>query len=440
MTLVFVAMFSAIFIGLAGVVSRQYKQGALQARDETAFQIAEAGLNYGRWRLAHSPDDYTSETREVEDQFAGVLGSYDVSFEQPLLGNSFVVITSVGRAEDRQDAEVSLQARYGAPSLARYAAIVNGDVWYRGEINGAVHANGGIRMDGYSESLVTSAKETYTCKAFHGCSWVQKPGVWGDGERQELWEFPVPLIDYTALTSDLRDMQIAAIDSSTRYVYSEALGYHVVFGSDNRYSLYRVTNLMPKRLSFSSLDKLQFLSHDIKNEVLVGVYDVPSDGVLFFEDRVWVEGDIRDRVTVAAGRFPDEPDTNVDVILNGNISYGGVRDGSRSFAVIAQRNILLPYSSVPDYLFLDGAYVAQKGLLGRRYYLHGPHRVKEEINIFGMTASNDTPVMTWVNGNNVVVSGFKSGVNTYDPNLMYLPPPFFPTNGIREFISWEQIE
>lgn len=440
MTLVFVMMFTAIFIGLADLVSRQYKHGALQARDETAFQIAEAGLNYARWRLAHSPDNFESETREIEDQFAGVLGSYNVTFEEPQSGSTVVVITSVGATGARPEKEVTLMARYGIPSLARYSSIVNEDVWYGGEVSGALHANGGIRMDGYSDGIVTSARETYICKPYHGCWYQEKPGVWGSGERQELWEFPVPAVDYNALTADLLSMKSAAQENGTYHGHSGSNGYHVVFGDDNRYSLYRVTRMGDYMLSWSLQDGWRIMSHDISRQSHIGTYDVPSGGILYFEDRVWVDGDIRDRVTVAAGRFPDSPSTNVDVIINGDISYGGVKDGSRSFAAIAQRNIVLPYSGAPDYLELDGAYIAQKGIFGRRYYFYGSHRLKETITRFGMMASNGIPVTTWVDGSGSVVSGYKRGTSSYDPNLLYLPPPYFPTSGQYEFISWEQVE
>src|SRR3989338_8594362 len=153
MTLVLVAMFLVIFTGLTGVVSRSYHQAVIQSHDELAFQVAEAGLNFGRWRLAHDEEDLEAETRDVSDQFAGVLGTYDVSFSQQP-GSTIVIITSTGRTASLPGREATLRARYGSPSLARYAFLTNSDVWYGGEIKGLVHSNGGIRMDGESDSLM----------------------------------------------------------------------------------------------------------------------------------------------------------------------------------------------------------------------------------------------------------------------------------------------
>lgn len=439
MTLVFVAMFLVIFMGLVGVVSRTYHQAVVQSHDELAFQIAEAGLDYGRWRLAHSGEDFTAETREVEDQFAGVLGKYDVTFT-PQVSSSIVMVQSVGRTESLPAREVTLKARYGMPSLAQYASLTNGDVWYGGEIHGPVHANGGIRMDGYSDSLVASARETYICQPHHGCNYEEKPGVWGDGEIQDLWEFPLPVVDYNAITLDLLDMRDIAQADGTYYGPSGVFGYHVVFNADNTYSTYRVTRKESGVQSWFPETGWQRISHDIGRETLLEVKAVPSDGVIYVEDTLWVEGDIRDRISVAAGRFPDTPATNLDIIINGNISYGGVKDGTHSFGAVAQRHVLIPYSAAPDNLQLDGAFIAQKGRFGRRYYPWGVHRLKTSMTRYGMIASNLVPVTAWVDGEGQVVSGYRQGSSSYDPHLLYLPPPYFPTTGQYQFISWEEVE
>lgn len=439
MTLVFVTMFLVIFVGLVGVVSRTYHQAVVQAHDELAFQVAEAGLDYGRWRLAHSSEDFTAETREVADQWAGLLGTYDVTFEQQP-SSSVVLVKSVGRTESQPAREVALRARYGLPSLAGYATLTNSDVWYGGEIHGAVHANGGIRMDGQSDSTVASAKETYICQPNHGCNYEEKPGVWGEGEIKELWEFPVPPVDYNALTLDLLDMRDIAQAAGTYYGSSGAFGYHLVFNGDNTYTMYQVTKKGPKIWLWFPETGWQRTSYDIGEQTLLEVRPVPSDGVVYVEDTLWVEGGVRNRISVAAGRFPDTPATNVDIILNGNISYGGVRDGTRSLGVIAQRHVLIPYAAAPDNLQLDGAFIAQKGRFGRHYYSSGIHRLKTSIVRYGMIASNLVPITAWVDGNGQVTSGYQQGESSYDKNLLYQPPPYFPTTGQYQFISWEEVE
>lgn len=443
MTLVFMSMLLVIFISLTGLISRTYKQTVLQAHEALAFQIAEGGLNYARWRFTHDGENLSAETREVVDQFAGVLGSYDINFEAQE-GSTVVIITSVGRTDSQPAKEVTLRARYGILSLARYASVTNGDVWYGGEISGAVHANGGIRMDGESDSLMMSARETYICRPYHECNNEVKPGVWGSGEREELWKFPVPAVDYNSLALDLLEMKSLAQGSGTYYGPSGGFGYHVVFNADNSFSIYLVTGKGPNVWSWFEETGWQNTSHDIGQQVLLETKDVPSNGVIYTEDTLWVEGEIRDRITVAAGKFPDTPSTNVDIIINGDITYSGVRDGSRIIGAIAQRHVLIPWSGAEDVLELDGAYIAYKGRFGRRYYPSccgaEDHRLKSRIERYGMIASNLVPVTSWMDGNGTVVSGYQTGESSYDPNLLYWPPPYFPTTGQYQFLSWEEVE
>jgi len=239
MTLVFVSMFLVIFIGLSGLVTRSYHESIVQSHNELAFQIAENGLNFARWRLAHAPDDLSDETKVITDQFAGDLGSFTLAFDPPPAGESTVTITSTGQTVGGTGGTVVLRARYGQQSLARFSSITNKDVWFGGAISGQLHANGGVRMDGTTESLVSSAKATYECQPYHGCSSPSetKPGVWGSGTIQSLWDFPVAPVDFNALTLSLLDMKTAAQAAGTYYGPSGSRGYQIVFNTDNTYTM-----------------------------------------------------------------------------------------------------------------------------------------------------------------------------------------------------------
>lgn len=441
MTVILLMMLGVMFASLSGITNLQYRQGGLAAQDETALQIAEAGLNFARWRLAHEPENFTSVTREVTDQLAGLLGTYALTFTAPEEGSTIVRIVSVGHTSNAPTRDVVLEVAYGIPSLAQYVMVTNSDVWYKSEIHGKVHSNGGIRMDGNSDSIMTSAKETYTCQDFHGCHNQTKPGIWGDGTDSALWQFPVPAIDYGGLTVDLLDMKTAAQSAGTYLGPSGAFGYHIVFNSDNTYSVYRVVTKTDVVRSYAADTGWAWMSHDIASETLLSTSPVPSGGIIYAEDTLWVNGDIRSRVTVATGRFPDTPSTNSDLIINGNISYGGVQDGTRVLGAVAQGNVLIPYSAAPDNLQMDGAYIAQHGRFGRRYYTSVAYKLRTSITRYGMIGSNLTPVTAWSDGNGVVLSGYQQSTATYDSNLLYNPPPFFPTSGGEyEFLSWSQTE
>lgn len=457
MTMVFVAMFTVIFLSLTSLATQSYHQTVLQAHDELAFQVAEDGLNYARWRLAHSPNNFTAATGNVTDQFAGTIGTYDITFMAPVPGNTIVLITSTGHTASQPLRTSTLQARYGIPSLAKYSYIVNSDVYTTSTISGPLHSNGGVRMDGQSDSTVQSAQSTYTCQTYHACNPAQtKPGVWGVGVNQQLWQFPVAPVDYTGLSADLAGMKTAAQGLGTYYGPSGAFGYRVVFNNDSTYSVFRVTALTPTVLScdYSTTNPSSWackcLSHDIQTQVFIETKSTPASGIIYFEDKLWVQGsiDANERVSVAAGVFPDQASTNADIVINGSITYNGVRDGTRAFGAIAQRHVLMPWSGAPATLAMDGAYIAQKGKFGRRHYPTGSsscsqsnaaHRLKTRIDTYGMIASNLVAGTTWSSGG-VVVSGYQTKTQSYDPKLLYGPPPYFPTQGQYEFISWEQLE
>jgi hypothetical protein len=50
------------------------------------------------------------------------------------------------------------------------------------------------------------------------------------------------------------------------------------------------------------------------------------------------------------------------------------------------------------------------------------------------------PEFRWVNESGQTVGGFQTNFNSYDPQLVYNPPPYFPVHGEYKFISWEEKE
>jgi type II secretory pathway pseudopilin PulG len=72
---------------------------------EQAFQIAEAGIDYYRWHLAHSHSDYTdgnsaSSTgpyiHTFKDKDGVVIGQFDLTITPPITGSTVVKIKSKG--------------------------------------------------------------------------------------------------------------------------------------------------------------------------------------------------------------------------------------------------------------------------------------------------------------------------------------------------------
>ena len=149
---------------------------------------------------------------------------------------------------------------------------------------------------------------------------------------------------------------------------SAAQGYHLVLRTDDTYSLYVVTSLTsaPSGCTNSS-NQSQWGTWSIKNQTLVGTYPFPTDGILFFEDNVWVDGAISGaHLTIAAGRFPEQAGSEPSININANLTYTNY-DGSDTLGLISQGNVNVGLVSA-DTIRIDGALLAKNGRVGRYYY------------------------------------------------------------------------
>jgi len=451
LVLVFGTIFVLIFSGLAGFVFTQHRQSLQKVAFNEALAVAEAGANYGRWHLAHAPNDYTfSGTYDYVDPGGDLIGKYSLEITQLGECSTVVIIKSTGWSENFPNAKRTISVRYGRQSLAQYSFLTNSDVWFgeNEELKGPFHSNGGIRMDGTQNALSTSAKETYTCQPMHGCSPARtKPGIWGTGNggTQGLWEFPVPAVDFNAITTDLAQLKIKAQNGGYYFGPSGAFGYHVKFKNDGTFDLYKVTKLKPNVDGKDTQGVWHNESNDIDKETFLQSYPLAVaqcnvQNLIFIEDsKVWVDGIIKEKATLVAARFPDNPSTNASIIINGNLTRADPK--STVVGLIAQKNILVPLYS-PNILEIQAVMVAQKGAVQRYYYSssYSPYHTRNQIMVRGSIITNQVWTWSWVGGGGAVVSGYQTTESYYEPALIYEPPPFFPTSGELQFISWEEIQ
>src|SRR3990167_438905 len=222
-TVMLVLVFMGIFIFLLGTilsyVLTQGKYGrALYAREQ-AVNVAEGGLEYYRWFLAHNPNIMVNgaglvspANYAVNDPEAGALGTASVTAS---LNTSCGVVQSAdlaseGTANIDQLYKRTLYARYMRPSVAEYSNIINANVWAGADrnITGAYHSNGGVRMDGTSNSIVSSALSTWSCTSSFGCSPTQtKPGVFGAGSGSALWQYPAAALHFAGISTDFQTIR-----------------------------------------------------------------------------------------------------------------------------------------------------------------------------------------------------------------------------------------
>ena len=450
LVLVYGAIFVLLFSSLSGFVFFIYRQSREKIVLSKAMAIAEAGVNWSRWHLAHSPSDFTfSGTYNYTDQESGVIGQYELEVTAPPACSTTATIRSTGWTSELPDIKRAITVRYGQPSLAQYAFLTDADVWFgeNEDVQGPLHANGGIRMDGTQNSIFTSAKETYMCQPYHDCNPAQeKPGIWGSGVggTQGLWYFDVPPVNFDSLTMDLDVLRTTARDGGGYYFEpSGEFGYRVEFKNNGTFDLYKVTRLWGAVDACDTEGNCFSTQDDIRNQSLVGNYPLGAAGcgvqnLIFIEDgKVWVDGVLREKATVVAARLPDDPVTRSTIVINGNISRADPRD--TMLALIAQKHVIVPYRS-PNVLEIQAVMIAQHGAVQRYYYGSGSNRLRNSIMVRGSIISRKTWTWSWVNGSGDIISGYQETESHYEPALIYNPPPYFPTTGDLQFISWDEVD
>lgn len=459
--LIMISLFLFISMGAISFGILQQKLNLAKIAEEQALYIAEAGVNYYRWVLYNNPeepcdlenDDCVKEIGPVEffDESGEKKGYYHLYVTPPDIDASTIVtVRAEGWVENYPNIKRIVEVQCGQPSLSSYTFLTNSDAWF-GEnetLVGKVHTNEGIRMDGDNDSLVLSSNDYYTCPSGHGCdyyscsypcTWTSYgcncPGVWGDGPNDDLWDYPVPVVNFDIDLEDLREE--AQSEHGFFREDSGDYGYHVVFKEGGLFDLSVVTRLDSSLSQFNADEEewscCVLKEEAIKKEEFLNTYSIPDNGVIFFEDDVWLQGEVEGRITLVAARLSGSP---ASIFVNNKIEYVA-RDESNSLGLIGQNHIKV-LRDAPDNMVIDGVLFAKEGRVFRNYYPYSP-QVKNDIEVYGAIISNKSWNWTWVDSDGDVVDGYRNTLSVYDPNAALLPPPHFPTTGNYKFISWKEI-
>lgn len=474
LVLAFMGVFGIIIVTVSSYAMQQGKYGRALFAREQALHIAEAGLEYYRWFLAHYPNDLTDGTGQpgpyvhaVVEPEGGQIGSYSlvVASSTQCGVSQWIDITSTGRSDANQTFSRTLSARYMKPSVAEYNSILNANVWVGADrsVFGPYHTNGGVRMDGTNNAEVTSSVSSWTCDGSFGCSPTQsKPGVWGAGSGSALWSYPVATIDFAGIATNFSTLKTYAQNDGlllepTRVLLngiqqgstfssvggSDQRGFRVVFNSNGTVSVYRVTSTSGvTALHIDNLSQWTTDYHTITAEVLHGTYTLPSDCALVYaQAKTWIQGTVSGKLTLVAA---DTGAYNPDIILNNNISYN-TTDGSTGLTAIAERSVLYPLV-IPSTMTVRGIFVAQSGYYGRNLYpcWYSPNDIRTSLTVHGTVVSNQRVGTKWtysgVSGcSSGSTSGFLTRTDTYDRLLAFAPPPFTPTvSADHVFVLWRE--
>lgn len=440
----FVGVFMIILGTVSSYVLTQGKYGrAIYAR-EVALHVAESGLEYYRWFLNKNPSIMTAGvglvspyTHTVSDPEGGTLGSATVTATT----NSqcgvvqWADLLSSGTANANPLYPRRLSARYMRPSVAEYSYVVNTNVWAGANrtIRGPYHSNGGVRMDATHNSDVTSSVSTWNCDGNYGCSPTQSsaPGVVGSGSNPTLWTYPVSSVNFSQIAVDFTDLRTKAQTQGGIYYPAasgsvNSRGYRLVFNPAGTVTIYRVSGTNGYT-SYSTQYGQSTEYSIITAQTSLGTFPIPSScSLMFFEDRVWVEGTVNGKVTVVAAT-PSSSATAPDIYLNNNLLYA-TYDGSDGITLIAERNVLLPLV-IPNVMEIHGIFIAQSGHYGRDYHYTSvlpsnldPYVTRSQLTTVGTVVSNGRTGTSWTDG-----TGFTNRFDYYDQQLAFSPPPFTPT-------------
>ncbi|OGI15489.1 MAG: hypothetical protein A3E38_02650 [Candidatus Moranbacteria bacterium RIFCSPHIGHO2_12_FULL_54_9] len=465
--LVIMTTVAIVLTSILSFIASQTKYALRVHAREQALQISESGIHFYRWYLAHQVEGRTAQqvqdfwtsgspygvatAYEVEytDPSGDAVGKYRLEVTPPVLGSTIVTVRSTGWTYRYPSDTRSLEVRFRRPSWSESAVLANDFMRFGAgtEVFGTIHSNQGIRFDGVAHNIVSSSVSAH-----------DDPDHTGENEfgvhthdsptdplppasvpaRTDVFEagrtFPVASVDFNGVLGDLSLMKSVAQAGTdgSRYFDNTDVGRRIILKTNGTADVCRVASA-----SLTGTGHTNGILSYRRNSgsgtcgtcsgLCLSNYPIPDNGVIFVEDNAWVEGQVNgEKVTiVAADLLGGSPPS---LYIGSDIMYSSYT-GSDIIGLIAQKNIEIIRDSDTN-LRIDGALLAQAGRVGREYY---DGRVKSVITVYGAIATNLRYGFAYTNG-----TGYTTRNLYYDNNLLYYPPPYFPTGTQYEMDLWEE--
>jgi len=443
---------SIIMTSIISFVASQTKYALQSHAKEQAFQIAESGIQFYRWYLAHQvegrsaqqvEDFWTSGTAygvdepyEVEyaDPGGDVIGKYRLEVIPPTSGTTVVTVKSTAWTYRYPAQQRIINVRFRKPVWSEYIVLANDTLRFGAgtEVFGKIHSNQGIRFDAIAHNIVSSSLYSYNDPDHSGndefgvhthtapvdplppAAVPDRPDVFRGGRALE-----VGTVDFTGVLGDLNYIKSQALSgvNGSLYFNNDHQGRHIILNTDDTFSIRTVRSFNASTNMINNYDGSW------------ATYPIPNNGAIFVENHVWVEGTLDGRkVTIVAANLSSASLKNV--YLGKDIRYTN-NDCTDVLGIIAQSDIEV-YKGSEDDLRIDAALLAQNGRVGRAHYT-GNGTNKSVITLFGALATNQRYGFSWTDN-----TGYTTRNLYFDNNLLYCPPPYFPSGTQYEMDLWEE--
>jgi hypothetical protein len=487
--IIFIAVFAIVMPAVVGNFVAKMRMLKSTIIREQALQIAEAGINYYQWHLVQFPADYKDGTEAdgpyvhdyVDYDTQQAIGQFSLVITAPPAGETAVTIQSTGWTNENPAVKRTVTATYGIPSLASYALLAHDWIyaWSTESYSGPVHSDTGIRFEGTTESSITSSVEsTYLadCQQQHpenpSCTTqVSKDAIWALGSNKSqsfpYWSNPTTKADFTGISSSFSTISGQSSLPANINLPSSAPGYSLVFNDNGTVTVYKVistTNTgarfpVTTALSNGSNTSLRYLvgGTDYNTGICTSkcsschsgrcfqyTKTIPSAGlVIYAANNLWVEGTVKGRVIIATANGSADVMNMAAIYISNNLRYSDrtLADSQRTdvIGLLAEGNIIVT-KNAPDPLYIDGALLSQNGFVAFPICYSGGAK-KNHVYFFGSIILHGS---WWFNFTNYCGNYFTDGYLyphfTWDKNLLYRPPPYFPASSVSadlQLVKWE---
>lgn len=434
---------------------------------------------------------------EYVDPEGAAIGKYRIEVTKPSLGSTIVIVKSTGWTYLKPDIKRVVQVRFRRPSWSENSVLANDNMRFGAgtTIKGRIHSNLGIRFDGIADNIVSSSLTTYDDLDHNGGvefgvhTHVNVPPANGVNDtyraneappstmatRSDVFQAgrvaPAPQLDFNSVVSDISFMRTQAavkLDNSGK-------GRHIKLKVDGTMDICKVNSYSDVVLSsggnyisgtnaitnYNGIVKggsatynnaacvttaccveascawVQNSNHNRGKCVSITNYAIPNNGIIFVANDVWLEGTIDNKkVSIVAAELSDEPGytgggKSVFLGMN-NLLYAnsnGLSNGSDIIGVIAQKDVEIVRNS-QNVLTLNGAFLAKEGRVGREAY----GNTLSTITVNGSIATYSRYGFARTDG-----TGYQIRNINFDNNMLYYPPPYFPTGTEYAIDLWDEL-